>query len=99
MRANQCHFFSSADGCTLKDHLIEDLDYNILPEEAWLRLVPWYGVVSEHQALPRKVAEHGMYLKSCKVEVYLMEFKLCWKSDPKTIVTRHFSKGDTIGEC
>lgn len=28
-----------------------------------------------------------------------MKFRLGWKSDPETLVTRQFSKGDTIGEC
>ena len=54
-------------------------------------------MISEEQALPRKVVEHGMYVKSCKVEVYLMQLKLSQDSDPKTIVTRQFSKGDTVG--
>ena len=42
--------------------------------------------------------EHGMYVKNCKVEVYLMEFKLSQHSDPETLVTKQFSKGDTVGE-
>ncbi|XP_078369197.1 ubiquitin carboxyl-terminal hydrolase 4-like [Oculina patagonica] len=87
----------AADGCSLKDHLIDELDYNLLPKDAWFKLVSWYGVTSDQQALPRKVVEHGMYVKSCKVEVYLMEFKLSQHSDPKTLVTKQFSKGDTVG--
>ncbi len=59
----------------------------------------WYGIVSDHHEIAKKVVEHGVYVKRGKVEVYLMEFKLCWKSDPKTLVTRQFSKGDTVGEC
>ncbi|XP_020626847.1 ubiquitin carboxyl-terminal hydrolase 4-like [Orbicella faveolata] len=87
----------AADGTALKEHLIDELDYNLVPKDAWFKLVSWYGVISEEQALPRKVVEHGMYVKSCKVEVYLMQFKLCQHSDPKTVVTRQFSKGDTVG--
>ena len=87
----------AADGTALKDHLIDELDYNLVPKDAWFKLVSWYGVISEEQALPRKVVEHGMYVKSCKVEVYLMQLKLSQDSDPKTIVTRQFSKGDTVG--
>lgn len=90
--------FSSVDGCTLKEHLIDELDYNLLPEEAWFKLVSWYGVTSDQQALQRKVVEHGMYVKNNKVEVYLMEFKLSQHSDPQTFVARKFSKGDTVGE-
>lgn len=40
-----------------------------------------------------------MYVKSLKVEVYLVEVRLGWKSDPKETVSRKFSKADTIGEC
>lgn len=70
----------------------------MLPKDAWFKLVLWYGVTSDQQALPRKVVEHGMYVKSCKVEVYLMEFELSQHSDPQTLVTRQFSRGDTIGK-
>ena len=87
----------SADGTVLKDHLIDELDYNLVPKDAWFKLVSWYGVISEEHTLPRKVVEHGMYVKSCKVEVYLMQLKLSQHSDPKTVVTRQFSKGDTVG--
>lgn len=88
----------AADGCSLKDHLIDELDYNLLPKHAWFKLVSWYGVTSDQHTLPRKVVEHGMYVKSCKVEVYLTEFKLSQYSDPQTLVTRQFSKGDTVGQ-
>ena len=90
--------FSVADGCTLKEHLIDELDYNLLPEEAWFKLTSWYGVISDQRALQRKVVEHGMYVKNCKVEVYLIGVKLSQHSDPNTLVPRQFSRGDTIGE-
>ena len=82
----------------MKDHLIDELDYNLLPEEAWLNFVSWYGLMPDQHALQRKVVEHGMYVKSCKVEVYLMEFKLSQHTDPNTLIKRQFSKGDTVGE-
>ena len=90
--------FPSADACTLKEHLLDELDYNLLPEEGWFKLVSWYGVTSDQQALPRKVVERGMYVKILKVEVYLMEFHLSQHSDPETLIRREFSRGDTIGE-
>ena len=82
----------------LKEHLIDELDYNLMPTKAWEKLVAWYGLVEGQQPIQRKVVEHGMYLKQCKVEVYLIEFKLCQNSDLETVVLRHFSKGDTIGK-
>ena len=78
--------------------MIDELDYGLLPEEAWFKLVSWYGMTSDQQVLQRKVVVHGTYVKSLKVEVYLMEFQLSQHSDPETLVTRQFSKGDTIGE-
>ena len=59
----------------------------------------WYGVLLDDQTIPRKVLDHGMYVKSPKIEVYLLKLKLGWKSDPKETVTRQFSKADTVGEC
>ncbi|CAL1290748.1 unnamed protein product [Larinioides sclopetarius] len=81
----------------IKDHLIDELDYVLLPEEAWDLLVKWYGLVEGQQPIVRKVVEYGMFVKHCKVEVYLLEFKLCSNSDLEHVVTKKFSKSDTIG--
>ncbi len=32
------------DECILKDHLMEELDYALLPKSAWERLVSWYSL-------------------------------------------------------
>ncbi|XP_068685473.1 ubiquitin carboxyl-terminal hydrolase 15-like [Montipora capricornis] len=85
------------DGITLKEHLIDGLDYNLLPEDTWFKLVSWYGVTSGQQSIKRKVTEAGMFAKSLKVEVYSMELKLSRHSAPQTLVTRQFSKADTVG--
>ena len=55
----------------------------------------WYGLTSDHETIPRKVVQYGMYVKSPQV----MKFRLGLKSDPGTLVTRQFSRLDTIGEC
>lgn len=44
-----------------------------------------------------QVVEHGMFVKHCKVEVYLLELNLCENDNMEKVVTRHFSKADTIG--
>lgn len=36
-------------------------------------------------------------MKHCKVEVYLLELNLCENDNMEKVVTRHFSKADTIG--
>jgi ubiquitin carboxyl-terminal hydrolase 4/11/15 len=38
-----------------------------------------------------------MFVKHCKVEVYLTELKLCEDRNMDNVVTRRFSKADTIG--
>lgn len=45
-----------------------------------------------------QVVEHGLFVKHCKVEVYLLELKLCENSDPTNVLSCHFSKADTIGK-
>lgn len=45
-----------------------------------------------------KVVEQGMFVKHCKVEVYLTELKLCEDSNMDNVITRRFSKADTIGK-
>ncbi|XP_070290908.1 ubiquitin carboxyl-terminal hydrolase 15 isoform X5 [Salvelinus sp. IW2-2015] len=44
----------------------------------------------------QEVVEQGMFVKHCKVEVYLTELKLCEDRDMDNVVTRRFSKADTI---
>lgn len=83
---------------TLKEHLIDELYYYLVPEEAWNKLVLWYGIVENQPPIARKVVEYGMYVKHCKVEVYLIEFKLCENSSMDNIVMRQFSKADTLGK-
>ena len=41
--------------------------------------------------------EHGLYMKHCKVEVYLLEFKLCLHPKLNEPVNMTFSRAETIG--
>ncbi|XP_047419402.1 ubiquitin carboxyl-terminal hydrolase 4 isoform X2 [Sciurus carolinensis] len=88
--------FSDPESQTLKEHLIDELDYVLVPTEAWNKLINWYGCVEGQQPIVRKVVEHGLFVKHCKVEVYLLELKLCENSDPTNVLSCHFSKADTI---
>ncbi|XP_033095827.1 ubiquitin carboxyl-terminal hydrolase 4-like [Anneissia japonica] len=81
---------------TLQENLIDDLDYVLLPTKAWEKLVLWYNIKEGQEPIARKVVEHGMFVKHCKVEVYLMELKLCKNSNPTDCVSKQFSKADTI---
>ncbi|XP_055269795.1 ubiquitin carboxyl-terminal hydrolase 4 isoform X2 [Moschus berezovskii] len=88
--------FADPESQTLKEHLIDELDYVLVPAEAWNKLLNWYGCVEGQQPIVRKVVEHGLFVKHCKVEVYLLELKLCENSDPTNMLSCHFSKADTI---
>ncbi|XP_039333041.1 ubiquitin carboxyl-terminal hydrolase 4 isoform X2 [Saimiri boliviensis] len=88
--------FSDPESQTLKEHLVDELDYVLVPTEAWNKLLNWYGCVEGQQPIVRTVVEHGLFVKHCKVEVYLLELKLCENSDPTNVLSCHFSKADTI---
>ncbi|XP_032050129.1 ubiquitin carboxyl-terminal hydrolase 4 [Aythya fuligula] len=88
--------FSDAETQSLKEHLIDELDYVLVPTEAWNKLVAWYGCIDGQQPIVRKVVEYGLFVKHCKVEVYLLELKLCESSDPDNLISCHFSKADTV---
>ncbi|KAJ3602807.1 hypothetical protein NHX12_030555 [Muraenolepis orangiensis] len=88
--------FSDQETQVLKEHLIDELDYVLVPTEAWNKLVSWYGCLEGQRPIVRKVVEHGMFVKHCKVEVYLLELNLCENDNMDNLVTRHFSKADTI---
>ncbi len=91
-------FFSLDNECeSLKSHLIDELDYALLPTEGWEKLASWYGLRDGQSAIARKVVEHGMFVKHCKVEVYLVELKLCRNSDMETYQIRPFSRADNVG--
>ncbi|MGH0161487.1 UNVERIFIED_CONTAM: hypothetical protein FKN15_041043 [Acipenser sinensis] len=86
----------NGDSLSLKEHLIDELDYILVPTEGWNKLVSWYGLTENQEPVARKVVEQGMFVKHCKVEVYLTELKLCEDGNMDNLVTRRFSKADTI---
>uniref|UniRef100_A0A8C1XFN0 Ubiquitin carboxyl-terminal hydrolase 15 n=1 Tax=Cyprinus carpio TaxID=7962 RepID=A0A8C1XFN0_CYPCA len=87
---------TDGDVLGLKQHLIDELDYILLPADGWNKLLSWYGLSPGQEPIARKVVEQGMFVKHCKVEVYLTELKLCEDSNMENVVTRRFSKADTI---
>uniref|UniRef100_A0A4W5K002 Ubiquitin carboxyl-terminal hydrolase n=1 Tax=Hucho hucho TaxID=62062 RepID=A0A4W5K002_9TELE len=87
---------TSGDVLAIKEHLIDELDYILIPTEGWNKLVSWYALMEGHEPISRKVVEQGMFVKHCKVEVYLTELKLCEDGNMDNVVTRRFSKADTI---
>lgn len=51
-----CFPFSDTESQTLKEHLIDELDYVLVPAEAWNKLLTWYGCVEGQQPIVRKVS-------------------------------------------
>jgi len=82
----------------IRDHLMDGLDYVVVPEEAWQVLVREFGLTNGQDPIARKVVEHGMFVKHCKVEVYEDDFFLAESEDPKKTVKKKFSKADTIDD-
>ena len=81
----------------IREHMMEELDYVVVPEEAWQVLIDEFGLTDGQEPIARKVVEHGMFVKHCKVEVYKNDFLLAENSDPSKTVKKKFSKSDTIG--
>ncbi|XP_051990792.1 E3 ubiquitin-protein ligase TRIM47-like isoform X2 [Xyrauchen texanus] len=84
------------DAFNIKEHLIDELDYILMPTDGWSKLVCWYGLTEGQEPIARKVVEQGMFMKHCKVEVYLTKLNLREDGNMDNIVTRRFSKADTI---
>ena len=57
----------------------------------------FHNVKFLQEPIARKVIEQGMFVKHCKVEVYLMDLKLCQNSEIDNHVLKQFSRADTIG--
>ena len=83
----------------LKEHLMEEVDYSLVPEAGWEKLVEWYGMAPGSIPIAREVVEYGLYLKHRKVEVYRIELQLAVYPKLTEHITKEFSIGDTVGEC
>ena len=81
----------------LKPGLIDELDYQLLPEEGWQLLEQGYGMLDDQVPLCRRVIEQGMFVKHTKVEVYLLDLKLSSYSKPDNIIAQKVSRAQTIG--
>ncbi|KAL3692569.1 hypothetical protein R1sor_006220 [Riccia sorocarpa] len=79
----------------LKENLVEDRDYILLPEQVWLTFHKWYG---GGPALPRKVITMGYGShEDLAVEVYPLQVHIT-VVPPGTKVSMKFSKKDTVGK-
>uniref|UniRef100_A0A8D0A2D6 Ubiquitin carboxyl-terminal hydrolase n=1 Tax=Sander lucioperca TaxID=283035 RepID=A0A8D0A2D6_SANLU len=87
--------FEDLDSFHLKERLVENEDFMLVPAEAWHRLLAWYGTVDGQPPLERKVVDLPSTLK---VEVYPIEIFLCLHSNMENVITAKFSRADSIRE-
>uniref|UniRef100_A0A665UBY5 Ubiquitin carboxyl-terminal hydrolase n=1 Tax=Echeneis naucrates TaxID=173247 RepID=A0A665UBY5_ECHNA len=88
--------FEDLDSYHLKERLVENEDFVLVPAEAWHKLLAWYGMVDSQPPLERKVVDLPSTLK---VEVYPVEVFLCLHSNMENVITAQFSRTDNIREC
>ncbi|XP_067283811.1 E3 ubiquitin/ISG15 ligase TRIM25-like isoform X1 [Pseudorasbora parva] len=93
---NNSSLFKVGDMLDIREHLLSELDYISVPMEGWSKLVSWYGLTDGQEPIARKVVKQGMFVKHHKLEVYLTKLKLCDDGNMDNIITRRFSKADTI---
>uniref|UniRef100_A0A8C7ZQV5 ubiquitinyl hydrolase 1 n=1 Tax=Oryzias sinensis TaxID=183150 RepID=A0A8C7ZQV5_9TELE len=85
--------FEDLDSYRLKERLVENEDFVLVPVEAWHKLLAWYGMVDGQPPLERKVVDLPSTLK---VEVYPVEIFLCLHSNMENVITDQFSRTDNI---
>ncbi|KAJ8257762.1 hypothetical protein GJAV_G00189410 [Gymnothorax javanicus] len=85
--------FEELESYRLKERLVENEDFVLIPAEAWHMLLGWYGMVADQPALERKVVDLPSTLK---VEVYPVEIFLCLHSDMENVLTAQFSRVESI---
>ncbi|XP_052409162.1 ubiquitin carboxyl-terminal hydrolase 15 isoform X4 [Carassius gibelio] len=49
--------FRDWDMLDIKEHLIDELDYYLVPTEGWKKLVSWYGLKDGQEPIARKVSQ------------------------------------------
>ncbi|PWA23263.1 hypothetical protein CCH79_00018968 [Gambusia affinis] len=87
--------FEDLDSYHLKERLVENEDFMLVPAAAWHKLLQWYGMVDGQPALERKVVDLPSTLK---VEVYPVEVFLCLHSNMENVTSAQFSRTDSICE-
>ena len=87
--------FKEGSQDVLQENLIDELEYVLVPVEAWTKLLSWYGITEGQKPIVRYVIEQGMFVKHCKVEVYLMTLKLTRYPQVDNFVSFDFSRANT----
>lgn len=84
---------TESDGqLNLKEHLIDEMDYKLVPEDIWDFLAETYGVTEGQEPICRTVVDVGQFAGHLKVEVYLMEIELCKDFNLSSTIKQRFSR-------
>ena len=87
---------SLLDEGKLRRDQVDELDYTLVPEEAWCKLLSWYGIGRDSIGIRRQVVEYEKVVKRCKVEVYLLRLKACLYHNEEDYKIVTMSRCDTI---
>ena len=87
---------SLLDSHKLRRHQVDEIDYKLVPEEAWRKLGAWYGIMPDSIPISRRVVEYGKFVKQCKVEIYPLELKACLYPKESEYKIVRISRCDTI---
>ncbi|XP_016847914.2 ubiquitin carboxyl-terminal hydrolase 4-like [Anolis carolinensis] len=90
--------FEDSETQTLKKYRMNGVDYEVIPIEAWNKLVNWYDCIEGQRPIERTVVEYGKYFKCCKVEVYLLESKPSQNNDSVNFVSSQFKQAKDSAE-
>jgi ubiquitin carboxyl-terminal hydrolase 4/11/15 len=82
----------------IREHMVEELDYNIIPHDTWNLLLSTFGSVPGSRPVEKRVVQFGVFVKTMKVEVYKIEVLLATNMQQENIVKRRFSRGDTVSK-
>ena len=80
----------------LRRDQVNEIDYKLVPEEAWAKLLSWYSIGRDSMGIKRRVVEYGKFVKKCKVEVYPIELKACLYPNEEDYKTVTISRSDTV---
>nr|XP_008106012.1 PREDICTED: uncharacterized protein LOC103278402 [Anolis carolinensis] len=90
--------FEDSETQTLKKYRMDKVDYEVIPIEAWNKLVNWYGCTEGQRPIERKVVEYGKYFKYCRVEVYPSELKPSQNNDSTDHISSYFDPVEDSAE-
>ena len=80
----------------LRRDQIDEKHYKLVPEEAWNKLLSWYGISRDSIGIRRQVVEYRKFVRQCKVEVYPLELKACLYPNEKDYKIVTISRCDTM---